>query len=197
MTVCLLTIGDGRDEYHVRSRASLREMLPDVDHHVEVDDREHRLGFGGAIREGWRRALETGASHVVHAELDFVYLRPVPLGAMVTALAAHPHLVQMALLRGPVNEAECMMGGVIEQHPCDYHTVRWGGLAWREHRRHVTTNPAVWPRWVLERGWPDREQSEGHFGLDLFASDPSLRAAYWGLGVDVEHIGRVRAGTGY
>lgn len=197
MSTCLLLIGDGRDEYHDRSRASLREMLPDVDHHVEVDDREHELGFGGAIREGWRRALATGCDWLVHAELDFIYLRPVPLAAMIATLDAHPYLVQMALLRGPVNDAERAAGGVIEQHSDDYAAVRWGGYCWREHRRHVTTNPAVWPRWVLERGWPTRSESEGHFGLDLFASDPSLRAAYWGLGADVQHIGEVRIGMGY
>jgi hypothetical protein len=197
MSVCLLAIGDGRDEYHERSWASIREMVPPVAHTVVIDDREHRLGFTGAVREGWRRALETDCTHVLHAELDFIYLKRVELDAMVDALNARPYLVQMALLRGPVNDAEREAGGVIEQYPADYETVRRHGCKWREHRRHVTTNPCVWPRWVVERGWPDRPQSEGHFGIELFAESPEYRAAYWGTDVRVEHIGDVRGGTGY
>lgn len=197
MTVCLLAIGDGRDEYHERSWASLRETLPDVDHTVVIDDRAHALGFAGAVAEGWRQALATGADYVFHAELDFLYLRPVDLAGMIAVLTARPHLVQIALLRGSVNEQEHEAGGVIEQHPDDYTTVQWAGWVWREHRRHVTTNPCVWPRWVIERGWPQRDQSEGRFGMELFAEDRARRAAYWGTTVDVEHIGDVRAGTGY
>lgn len=197
MTVCLLAIGDGRTEYHERSWASLQEMLPTVDHTVVVDDSAHELGFTGAVREGWSRALATGARYVFHAELDFIYLRPVDLAAMIAVLDAEPHLVQMALLRGPVNAAERRAGGVIEQHPDEYETVHEYGHAWREHCHNVTTNPCVWPRWVMQRGWPDCEQSEGHFGLDLFADDEAYRAAYWGTGVDVEHIGHERAGRGY
>jgi hypothetical protein len=197
MTTCLLAIRDGRDEYHERSWASLREMLPPVEHTVVIDDHEHKLGFSGAVATGWEMALATGCTHVFHAELDFVYPRPIALHAMIAALDAHPHLVQMALLRGPVNSDEHKAGGVIEQHPADYETVHHNGHAWREHRRNVTTNPCVWPRWVVERGWPLIDQSEGHFGIDLFAEDPARRAAYWGTGVDVEHIGHIRSGTGY
>lgn len=197
MSVCLLAIGDGRTEYHERSWASLTEMLPAVDHTVIIDDSAHELGFAGAVAEGWRQALDTPATHVVHCELDFIYLRPIDLEGMVTALNHHPHLVQMALLRGPVNADERRAGGVIEQHPEDYLTVTWHGQTWREHSRHITTNPCVWPRWVVERGWPVRDQSEGHFGIELFAEDPARRAAYWGFGVDVEHIGHERAGQGY
>ena len=197
MSVCLLAIGDGRVEYHERSWASLTEMLPDVDYTVVIDDSAHELGFGGAVAEGWRQALDTPATHVFHAELDFIYPQPVDLEGMVTVLNYHPHLVQMALLRGPVHDVERRAGGVIEQHPEDYLTVTWHGQTWREHRRNVTTNPCVWPRWVVERGWPVRDESEGHFGIDLFAEDPARRAAYWGFGVNVEHIGHIRSGTGY
>lgn len=197
MSVCLLAVGDGRTEYHERSWASLSEMLPEVDHTVVIDDTGHHLGFAGAVREGWRQALQTDAAHIFHAELDFIYLTPIALGAMIAALDARPYLVQMALLRGPVNDRERRAGGVIEQHPDEYRTIRWQGQVWREHRHNVTTNPCVWPRWVVERGWPDRDQSEGHFGIDLFAEDAERRAAYWGSGVDVAHIGDVRTGTGY
>jgi hypothetical protein len=193
----LVAIGDGRLEYERRSWTSLREMMPPCDHGVVINDSRHELGFGGVIRAGWKLALQTDAEYVIHHELDFVYLRPVELDAMIAALEAHPYLVQMALLRGPVNDDERRAGGIIEQHPEDYWPVDWGEYTWREHRRHCTSNPAVWPRWVVERGWPDVPQSEGIFGIDLFASDPGLRAAYWGDTVDIEHIGAVRTGTGY
>lgn len=197
MSICLLAIGDGRDDYHQRSWASMREMLPDVDYTVTIDDRAHELGFAGAVRAGWRLALESGADHIFHAELDFLYRLPVDLAGMAGAFETHSHLVQIALLRGPVNAAEIAAGGVIEQAPADYTTVRSGTHTWREHRKYVTTNPALWPRWVLERGWPTGKRSEGRFGLELFASDPALRAAFWGTGVLVEHIGTERQGGGY
>lgn len=194
--ICLVAIGDGRDECHERSWASMREMIPPTDYAVVIDDRDHKLGFGGAIREAWRQALQTDATHILHCELDFIYLRPVALHSMITVLDALPYLVQMALLRGPVNDDECAVGGVIEQHPDDYTPMSWRAYNWCEHRRYVTTNPAVWPRWVIERGWPDLPESEGHFGIDLFSEGPSYRAAYWGTEVSVEHIG-VRCGVGY
>lgn len=197
MSVCLLTIEDGRTTYHERSWASLTEMLPEVDHVVRVDDSDHRLGFAGAVATGWAQALQTGADFVFHAELDFLYLQPVDLAGMIDALAAHPRLVQLALLRAPVNDTERRAGGVMEQHPGDYTPIVWGPHAWWEHRRHVTTNPCVWPRWVVERGWPLVDQSEGRFGIDLFSEDHARRAGYWGTGVSVEHIGHDRAGTGY
>ncbi len=196
-SVCLLGIGDGRVAYHERSWASLTEMLPDVEHTVVIDDTAHELGFTGAVREGWRQALATDCTHIFHAELDFIYLRPVELAAMIAVLDAEPHLVQMALLRGPVNDVERRAGGVIEQHPDEYVTVHCHGHSWREHRHNVTTNPCVWPRWVVERGWPDCQFSEGVFGIDLFAQDAAYRAAYWGTDVRVEHIGDIRSGTGY
>jgi hypothetical protein len=172
-------------------------MIPETDHTIVVDDRDHKLGFGGAIREGWRQALLTDATHVLHCELDLIYLRPVDLAGIVSVLDARPYLVQMALLRGPVNEAEREAGGIIEQYPESYETVGWRDYRWREHRRFVTTNVPVWPRWVIERGWPQVAESEGNFGIDLFAENPAYRAAYWGTSVDVEHIGYERAGYGY
>jgi hypothetical protein len=193
----LLLISDGRDEYLEQTLASAADMLPEFDHFIRIDDDAHELGFAGAIQEGWRRVLQTDATHVFHLEQDFTFRRPVDISAMARALDACPHLVQMALLRQPWNQAEREAGGIIEQHPTSYTSVVWSGLTWREHKRFVTTNPSLWPRWVLERGWPDGPESEGRFGIELFASDPSLRAAFWGEGVWVDHVGDVRSGVGY
>ncbi|MES2867612.1 MAG: hypothetical protein V4703_12790 [Actinomycetota bacterium] len=195
--VALLLISDGRDDYLKQTMRSATEMLPVHDHFIHVDDSAHELGFAGAVQEGWRLALETGATHVFHLEQDFTFRRAVDFAAMIRVFDHHPYLVQLALLRQPWNDAERAAGGIIEQHPGSYTKVFWDGLVWREHRRFVTTNPALWPRWVLERGWPDGPHSEGRFGVDLFASDENLRAAFWGDTVWVDHIGAERAGVGY
>ncbi len=197
MSVALLLISDGREEYLKATMASAMEMLPTFDYFVHVDDSAHELGFGGAVQEGWRRVLDTDAEWCFHLEQDFTFRRYADTAAMIRVLERHPYLAQMALLRQPWNAAERAAGGVIEQSPADYTTVSWEGFTWREHRRFVTTNPALWPRWVLERGWPTGEQTEGRFGIDLFASDENLRSAFWGTTVWVDHIGDVRSGVGY
>lgn len=197
-------IADGRDEYHAASLASAWEHLPEFDHYVRVDDADHALGFGGAIREGWRRILDTDAEYVFHLELDFVFLRSVPVASMLDALCDHPHLAQMALLRQPVNEHERAAGGVIGVMD-RAGSITWRGAGedfdpegWIEHTHNFTTNPSVYPRWVMERGWPDEPESEGKFGISLLRDRPETRFAYWGLGDEwCTHIGHQRLGTGY
>lgn len=200
MTVALLLIGDGRDRY--RSQA-LDSLVMNVDTRgmpvVEVDDRDHKLGFAGAVQHGWTRVLaETHAEWVLWLELDFTFNQRVPVQDILDVLTAHPQLTQMALLRQPVNAAERAAGGIVQQNPDAYTPREWRGHQWLESTRCFTTNPCIVPRWVLERGWPQRPESEGHFGIDLFGSDPALRSAYWGAGEEwVCHIGDERAGTGY
>lgn len=113
-------------------------------------------------------------------------------------LTDRDYLVQMALIRQPWNDEEKAAGGIVALLPDVYEQQRAGGHAWREHRRHFTTNPCIYPRWVAERGWPDRPESEGHFGIELLASNPAFRSGYWGEGEEwVTHIGDVRTGHGY
>jgi hypothetical protein len=198
VTVCLLVISDGRESYLAETLDSIERNVPAVDAMVHVDDTAHRLGFAGAVADGWRRALATGARWVLHVEQDFTFDRPVPLAAMIDVLDTHPYLVQMALLRHPINRAERRAGGIIGQHPGSYRREGWQGHQWLEHRRGFYTNPCVIPRWVLERGWPAPPDSERRMGDDLFAESPDLHAAYWGDGTPwVTHIGHERTGTGY
>lgn len=201
MKFAVLLISDGRDEYRERTVASAKEALPEPDHFVHIDDSEHELGFGGAIRAGWRRILaETDADFIFHLEQDFTFNRPVPIGEMAAVLRARQHLVQLALRRQPWNDQERAAGGIVEMHPGDYVEHELNGWRWLEHTRNFTTNPSLYPRWVCEAGWPDGDQSEGHFGIDLRKRDPRLRFAYWGArdsGEAVTHIGETRAGRGY
>lgn len=217
--ICVLVMTDGRRACIEQALPSLRSKLigPIAEFviHDDSGDSEYqawlrerwstsviatpsRQGFGGAIQNAWRHVARLPVSYVFHTEDDFLLTRTVDLRSMVDVLAAHPYLVQLALLRQAVNAAERKAGGVIPQHPESYKTVQWKGLAWREHNRHFTTNPSLIRRSLIERGWPDGPQSEGHFGLRLFAKDPKARAAYWGAeGEWCEHIGYERVGNGY
>lgn len=200
MTVCLLCIGDGRDEVHEHSWASAQLCLPPWDRKVVVDDRDHSLGFAGAIQAGWQEVLDTGADWVVHLEMDFVFNAPVPVGDMIEVLDQNRHLAQMALKRQPWNEEEKAAGGIVECHPEDFTQQSDGLHVWTEHRRFFTTNPSVYSAKLCAAGWPQQPESEGRFTHALLDIDPKLRFAFWGGKFApplVEHIGEVRAGVGY
>jgi len=195
MTVCLLLVSDGREDYLQQTRRSAAFCLPEFDQVVHIDDTHHQLGFAGAIQAGWN-LVQT--DYVFHLEGDFTFNRPVPLDRMIEVLEHNPHLVQLALLRQPWNPQEVAAGGVWQQHPDSYIHRGLGDYRWLEHARFFTTNPCLYPRWIVERGWPQVPQSEGMFGLKLFAEDPARRAAFWGNGEEwVTHIGQERAGHGY
>lgn len=198
MSVCLLAIGDGRTEYHERSWASLSEHLPEVDHTVVIDDTGHKLGFAGAIAEGWKQALDTGASYVWHAELDFTYLAPIELDAMIGALRQRPWLAQVCLKRGPVNAEEIAAGGIVERFPDRYAEEKAYGHTISVNDVCFSTNPCLYSVEMCRKGWPREPQSEGVFTHRLLAE--GYRFAFWGGKFDrprVHHIGDVRAGSGY
>lgn len=219
--ICLLVMTDGRDdvlaetlrsaEQRLRGPISRRIIHDDtgsVDHAVSIADRyqcyevicaKGRSGFGGAIRSAWAEVRKTSEPYLFHLEDDFTFNRTIDLLAMVDVMEHHPHLVQMALRRQPWNERERAAGGIVEADPGDFAESRWFQHRFLTHRRFYTTNPALVPRWVVDQGWPDGEQSEGRFGISLF-SDPRLQAAFWGSresGEWVTHIGAQRVGMGY
>lgn len=201
MKTALLMISDGRYAYHAEASASAALHLPEFDHVIHIDDAAHTLGFGGAIIEGWRRVLETDAEFIFHLELDFTFDRAVPVGSMISALHRYPHLAQMALQRQPVNDTEIAAGGVLAVLETAG-SITWRGQGepfnWIEHTHNFTTNPSVYPRWIVERGWPDETESEGKFGIYLMRDRPHTRFAYWGQGEEwCTHIGHERTGGGY
>lgn len=199
MSVCLLRIADGRDDYHDRAWASAVEMLPQFDHMVTVDDRAHELGFAGAVQQGWRQVLATGADWLFHLEMDFTFNAPVPVESMIELLAEKPYLAQVVLKRQAVNDEERAAGGIVELHPDDFRQRVEGGTIWTEHRRFWSTNPSVYSTKLCRHGWPQIPCSEGVFTHRLL-EDPDARFAFWGGKFDaplVEHIGHDRAGTGY
>lgn len=196
MTVCLLLIHDGREDYLERTLASARECLPTFDQRIVVDDSTHTLGFAGAIQHGWGQA-ET--DWIFHLEADFTFNAPIDVRGMIATLDRHQHLAQLVLKRQPWNAEEKAAGGIVELHADDF-TERYDGRSvWTEHRRFWSTNPGVYHRRFVELGWPQEPFSEGVFTHRLLA-DPDLRFAFWGGKYApplVEHIGLRRAGTGY
>lgn len=199
MKVAWLMIGDGRRALHERSVASAREMLPPPDEVVIVDDTDHRRGFAGAIAEGWAKLAGTDADYIVHLELDFVFLQPVPVRRMVALLERRPQLAQISLLRQAWNEREKRAGGIIQADPRCFRQATDRGDVFIEQRRYWTTNPCVYSAGFCAQGWPLVPESEGVFTHRLL-EDPDLQFGIWGALSDaprVEHIGIERAGRGY
>lgn len=217
----LLVMTDGRTDCLARAVESARENLDgEVTHkviHDDTGDQAHRdylrgafpdfevigqptrQGFGGAIRSAWAHVRTRPERFVFHLEDDFTFNEPVELAMMQMVLDRNPHLVQLALRRQPWNDAERAAGGIVEQHPDQYVDCSDGLSHWLEHRRFFTTNPCMYRTKLVEKGWPDGEQSEGRFGLQL-CENPSVRFGYWGRREDppmVHHIGDQRVGTGY
>lgn len=198
MSICWLTIGDGRDEVHNRSLESAREHVPAGDFRVVIDDSDHELGFAGAITEGWRKVRETDANWVFHLELDFIFCAPIPVDRILAVLAREPHLAQVCLKRQPVNEEELRAGGIVERDPDAYTQRVDRGDIFTEHRACFSTNPSFYPAALCAQGWPQKQFSEGLFTHRLL-EDPEVRFAFWGAKFDeplVEHIGE-RKGHGY
>lgn len=204
MNYTLLLITDGREDYLSRTLISAMSNLPRPERVVTVDDREHILGFAGAIQEGWDRILETDAEFIFHLEGDFTFNREVPLDDMML-LAADEHIAQVALKRQPWNPLEEQAGGIIEQDPDSYEEgVCWSRLCsedrtYTAHRKFFTTNPSIYRRDIAERGWPQEAGSEGKFSIKLF-EDPAVVSTFWGGKFDppaVHHIGNERRGRGY
>lgn len=221
--IALLTIGDGRDLLQDATMRSLDEALggsgenyavpPGITSVVRVDDRAHELGFAGAIRHGWDtlRALG-GFDYVLHVEEDWRFDRALDLALMADVLDAHPHLAQVALRRGPVNQQERAGGGVVEMWPDEYQErslvvepIRTGRRMvgkrahWLEHSLYFTTNPSLYPRELLNLDWPLVPGSEAAFTQTC--RDHAYRFALWGArdsGTWVTHTGTdQRSGTGY
>lgn len=200
MKVCQIRIGDGRDDYHDKARASIDEMWPLPDYVIEIDDRDHRLGFAGAIALAWDKVRRTNADYVAHLELDFTYTEQVEQDRMIGCLERHPHLVQMSLKRQPVNGEEVAAGDFVKLHPEDYREQYDGYAVWTETRRFFTTNPSLYPVNLCYRGWPQVQHSEGVFSIEYFREHPHAHTGIWGAKFDEPrciHIGDVRAGTGY
>lgn len=189
ISVGLVVISDRGDLY---LPDCLRSLAANVDwpfgFTTIVDDRDHKLGLAGAVREGWGRALDAGCDYVFHLEEDFRFAGAIALSSLGLILVDAPHLAQVVLKRQPWSQEEQIAGGVIECHP-DAYTDEGG---WVEHGRYFSLNPSLIPRRVLELGWPDGNEAE----FTEICLAKGYRFAFYGAKSDpprVIHVGTHRA----
>lgn len=165
-----------------------------------------RQGFAGAIQSGWHAINLIEAlphrggyrpDYIFHLEDDFLFNDSIDLDAIIEVMEANPRIAQMCLRRQPWG-TEPKEGGFIAQWPERYNDCEMNGAHWLEHRNFFSTNPSLYPRRIIDYGWPDAPDSEGKFGPKLWADD--YVAAFWGKRGDpprVHHIGNERVGNGY
>lgn len=221
--ITLLVMTDGRADCLARSMATYRRLHGPITQRVIHDDsgdpayRAHltethhgwtvvstgqRSGFAGAYRNAWAwlRAHCT-SEFVFSTEDDFEIAADIDLDDVAQVLRHTPHLAQMALLRQAVNPQEQAAGGIVQTAPWDYTDRSTDGHHWLAHRKFYTTNPHLTRRAFIDgHDWPDGPNSEGRFGLHLFAGSPRTECGFWGRRTDpprVHHIGTHRIGTGY
>lgn len=157
-----------------------------------------RVGYTKSMQSMWRYIHGTRADHLFVTEDDFLIDRDVDIEQMSTVLEEHPHIAQMALLRGPFYEAERDPATLLG-HPLDAFAQKTNGdgTAWLEHSRFFTANPMLMRRSLTSLPWPSSRHSEAVFGRQLFRRR-DVRAAFWGTGEPwISHIGEVRGGADY
>ena len=188
-------VSDRGDQYLPRCIDTFDTYVYGESDRIVVDDRDHRFGMAGAVRDGWTRALDLGADYVFHVEEDFEFRSPVQLDSLQYILDRAPHLAQVVLKRQPWNEQEKQAGGIVEQEPDAY--VECGAMGrnvrWTEHRRIFSLNPCLIPRRTLELGWPDGNEAE----FTQRCLDAEMLFAFYGGRFDppvVHHVGYQRSG---
>ena len=162
-----------------------------------VGPRRH-VGYAEAHRLLWKY-LDGRAQgeYIFSIEDDFVYDRPVDLGPMLDALQEHPHLRQMALLRGAYYPREVEAGGVLQSLPTPVTLRNDRPHPFVEHRDHFTDNPSLFHKSLVSTPWPTGTSTERHFGNTIL-KNPDAAFAYWGSGDPwISHIGAVRASNAY
>lgn len=223
MTILLLVMTDGRADLIKQTIPSALTMFDgDIAHRVIHDDsgspeykdwlqtnfptfdvigRNRRVGFGGAIKYAWETILaHYDFDYTFHLEDDFTFNDFVFLNDMIEVLDSHPHLLQMALMRQPWNQKEIEAGGVMQSDPEAFTPQSCRQHHWVEQRKFFTTNPSLYPRSLVLRGWSDEPHSEGILTHSLLNNIPLAAFGYWGKKFDpprVTHIGNQRIGIGY
>ena len=212
MSIAILIMTDGRDDYLRQCLASLHHLTgPIVEMWMHDDTGDligradlslrypdfiqlgngPRRGFGGAVGYAWSQlAARSAARWVLHVEQDFVVTRPVDLTAMAAALDDDPTLVQMALRRQAWAPAERSAGGIVEMYPEAYRDRSHNGNPYLRHRLFFTTNLSLFDRSLCSVPWPEGADSEGRFTHRLLAEGyrgipgERLGFGYWGCRSD-------------
>lgn len=134
------------DSADVRYHSYLSNKYPEF----KIVSHETRRGLAGAVMSAWAN-VSTESDYVFHLEDDFIFNTNIDIDGMIGLLKSNQHLVQMALVRAPVNPPEEEVGGFVFQNLDSYHQ-RDGFF---EHSRLFTLNPCLYPRSTVEMGWPE------------------------------------------
>lgn len=151
---------------------------------------ETRRGLAGAVQSAWV-SYSKETDYIFHLEDDFLLEEELNIEHMIYLLEQNKHLVQMALVRAPVNPPEEQVGGFVFQHLEDYHQKN----EYFEHQRLFTLNPSIYPVSTAEIGWPDHG-GETEFTNKVHSIDPKKKFGFYGNIYDkpkVTHIGGRRS----
>lgn len=181
----------------------------DTNYSHEVDHIKHnekRLGFGGTIRDTWHKLdkLAPRYDYVFHLEDDFVFNRSVNLDDLILILEKNPDMAQVCLLRQPWSHDEKIAGGVWQQFPDRFTEKFIDGpnekIYYLSHKEWFSTNPCVYPKWVVALEWPEGYDSEERFWNEKLLLKGAVTCSYFGSKKDIQvvnHIGDGQIGIGY
>lgn len=178
-----LIINDSGD---VRYHEFLSNRFPNF----KIVSHEVRRGLAGAVQSAWS-SVSLDSDYVFHLEDDFLFNKKIDILDMIRILKNNPHLVQLALVRAPVNPPEEEVGGFVFQHLEDYSQKE----NYFEHSRLFTLNPCVYPMSTIDIGWPDHG-GESEFTSKVHLINQNLKFGFYGDIYDkplVTHIGGRRS----
>lgn len=158
------------DSADIRYHHYLTSRFP----HFKIVSHETRRGLAGAVQSAWS-SVSTDSDYVFHLEDDFLFNETPAIEDMINLLKDNPHLVQMALVRAPVNPPEEEVGGFVFQNLQDYHQKN----GYFEHGRLFTLNPCVYPMSTVKIGWPDHG-GESEFTSKVHSIDSNFRFGFYG-----------------
>lgn len=153
--------------------------------HIEWSHHPERQGLAAAIRDAWGRV---DADYVLHLEDDVYFPHHLNVYDWVAPFAHNPELAQVCLMRGPQAPHEHDRGGILG---CvgQVTYIRCGASRWVEQSHLFSLQPNIYPRWVVDVGWPEHG-GEREFTDRLLFNRPDTRFAYLGWGEpQYEHRG--------
>lgn len=174
------------DSADIRYHQYLMSNYPDF----RIVSHETRRGLAGAVQSAWA-SVSPNSDYVFHLEDDFLFNKQIIIEDLISLLESNPHLVQMALVRAPVNPPEEEVGGFVFQHLADYSQKN----KFFEHGRLFTLNPCLYPMSTVQMGWPDHG-GESEFTSKVHSINNDYRFGFYGDIHDkplVTHIGGRRS----
>lgn len=186
-------VDDSGDEHYLRYLKTLAD-----ERGWRLAWHPRRLGFCRTVADAWREAAQAGPDWIFWMEDDFQIDRALDLPELAHVLDHEARVAQMALYRNSVSAEEFEAGGYIPMRPGAYERRGTGTVAWLEHRVCWTTNPSLFRRSLAAAyPWPEDQECEGHFGIELRERRPETTFGIWGAGEPwVTHFGE-RSGVGY